>query len=161
MEAADKPLFMAMLHTVWTVCQDPMAEERQRAYWWVLQDRCTLEEFEVACREVLASETYHRMPMPGAFLAAVRALREARKAYEATQRQALRETAWHHDHTAHQRLLADPRGANDQDSAMRACMHQLNAILGTNWRTLADLQTATERQRRLRQRADTLALTDS
>jgi hypothetical protein len=161
MERADKPHFLLALKIVWEVCLDPLDSLRQRAYWQVLSPRCTLEEFEEACVEVLATATFHRTPMPGTFLAAVREAREARKAREAAQRQVLREAAWHSNSATHQRLLADPRGANDQDSAMRACMRQLNAILGTNWRTLADLQTATERQRRLRQRVDTLALTDS
>src|SRR5260370_10048674 len=156
MKLTDKALFMAMLHTVWTVCRDPLDEERQRTYWWVLQDRCTLEEFEVACREVLATHTFHCMPLPGAFVAAVHALRVARKAQEEARQHALREAEWHTAHASHQRLLANPEDAGADTPAMRPGMEEVSRLLGAHWRTFADLDQAGKR--RTRQRRHVYAL---
>jgi len=158
MDISDKPLFMTILQTVWDMCGDPLNDIRQRGYWWVLKEECSITEFESACRAVLAETVYHKTPLPGVILAHVKAQRAERKRQERMRAQAANESPIVQAAAQHQRLLADPAERERYDQHMRACLDQLNSILGANWRTLAELDAAGEartRQRRARQQRHT------
>jgi hypothetical protein len=99
--------------------------------------------------------------MPGVFVQAIATVRERRKSVEAQQRQARKEATWRADSDRHQRYLVDTCESDGYDSAMQDCMRSLNAILGTEWRTVADINEATERQRRARLCDASIALTET
>lgn len=42
---------------------DPMSGTRQRLYWEMLADHCTLPEWEWACRQAMEHETFHKVPL--------------------------------------------------------------------------------------------------
>src|SRR6266704_687228 len=108
MELSDKEMFSAILKTVWLMCCDPLSDTRQRGYWWALKEECTLEEFEYAARKVLARALYHKMPMPGTFLAEVHQQRAARERAGRLAAQAANDTALVRAETAYQDMQADP-----------------------------------------------------
>src|SRR5712691_5967380 len=78
MHVVDKPRFMAQLKVVERCCLDPLDEVRQRAYWLVLAERVSIEEWEEACPAVMAQWTMHRVPMIGVFMAQIEAQRQKR-----------------------------------------------------------------------------------
>ncbi len=158
MDASDKALFSTILETVWEMCCDPLSDLRQRGYWWVLKDACTLEEFETACRAVLAETVYHKTPLPGVLLERVKAQRALARRQEKIRDKAANDTEKARAEAQQRRLLADPAERDRYDSHMRACLDQLNSILGSNWRTLAELDAAgaaRTRQRRARHQRQT------
>ena len=132
---------------------------RQRGYWWVLKEACSITEFESACRAVLAETVYYKTPLPGVILEHVKAQRASLKRQERSRAQAANKSPIVQAAAQHQRLLADPAERERYDQHMRACLDQLNGILGANWRTLAELDAAGDartRQRRARHQRQTL-----
>jgi hypothetical protein len=157
MDQSMKTRFTTALKLVERIAHDPLDEVRLRTYWIVLGPRCTIEEFEAACLDVLAGLTERWVPMPGVFMQTIDALREQARQAQARAAQHASERAWHAQAACRERLLADPRMADEEASAMRECMRQLEGILGREWRTFAELDAAGSRRTSARQSASASA----
>lgn len=63
---------------------DELSEVRQRSYWEIMRERVTLAEWQYACREAMARETFHKVPLPAQLMDYVREYRKG--TYEMRQR---------------------------------------------------------------------------
>ena len=65
---------------------DELSEMRQRSYWAIMRDRVTIAEWQYACVEAMARETFHKVPLPAQLMEYVREYRKG--TYELRQRAA-------------------------------------------------------------------------
>ena len=63
---------------------DELSEVRQRCYWQIMRERATLPEWQYACTQAMARETFHKVPLPAQLMEYVREYR--RGARELRQR---------------------------------------------------------------------------
>ena len=84
MDLEQYPMFLTALETLAAVCADPLEEIRLKAYWELMRDRLTLEEWCYACTKAIEQETHHQFPMPAVLLEYVKEYRWWQR--EATQR---------------------------------------------------------------------------
>ena len=55
---------------------DELSEIRQRCYWHIMRERTTLEEWQYACMQAMARETFHKVPLPAQLMEYVREYRQ-------------------------------------------------------------------------------------
>lgn len=58
---------------------DEMTKPRQHLYWEMLRDSLSIDEWEYACGQAMARETFHKVPLPAALMDYVREYRQAEK----------------------------------------------------------------------------------
>lgn len=68
MTQAQYPMFLTALETLAELCADSLTEIRQQAYWELMRDRVTLEEWRYACVQAMEREVQHQVPMPAILL---------------------------------------------------------------------------------------------
>ena len=56
--------------------QDEMNEVRQRSYWQIMRDHVTLAEWQYACTQAMARETFYKVPLPAHMTEYVREYRK-------------------------------------------------------------------------------------
>lgn len=90
MEQMEHPRFLLSLDALAELFSDPMSELRKRAYWGILRDRISLEEWEYGCMQAMERETFHKVPLPAVMLDYAREYRKVkREERDRAQRQTL------------------------------------------------------------------------
>lgn len=79
MDEQDIQTFIETLNEMGEVFCDRLSEVRQRSYWRLLRDLCTLDEWRYACTQALLRETFHKVPVPAQLLDYVREYRRAQR----------------------------------------------------------------------------------
>lgn len=74
-EASDA--FLQGLFLMGECFTDPLSEIRQRLYWSLFEQRCTLEEWQSACLMAMQDETFHKVPTPAVMWDYVKKYRKA------------------------------------------------------------------------------------
>ena len=80
MELQNQLRFFQALNTMGEFFGDELSELRQRMYWEICRDRLVIEEWEYACLQAMARETFHKVPLPAQLLDYVREYRSAKHA---------------------------------------------------------------------------------
>ena len=70
------PGFLTALNDMAELFCDALTEQRQRSYWQIMRDRVTLPEWQYACTQAMARETFHRVPLPAHLMEYVREYRQ-------------------------------------------------------------------------------------
>ncbi len=60
--------FFKALGEMGLMFSDELTKPRQRLYWEVFRDTCTIDEWEYATHEAMLRETFHKVPLPAALL---------------------------------------------------------------------------------------------
>ena len=63
-EMQEQDRFFALLTLLGEFFCDPLCDTRQRVYWQLFNERCTIEAWEWACYKAMDSETFHKVPLP-------------------------------------------------------------------------------------------------
>ena len=58
---------------------DDLTEPRQKLYWQTFRDRCEIDEWEYACHQAIARETFHKVPLPAQLMEYVQEYRHAQE----------------------------------------------------------------------------------
>lgn len=87
MNPEDSPRFYQALSAMGLMFSDTLAKPRQKLYWDLMRDRCTIEEWEYSCHEAMRRETFHKIPLPAALMDYIYEFRTAqRQALEQEER---------------------------------------------------------------------------
>ena len=86
MQPIDLQPFLEALNEMGEFFSDELSELRQRSYWRIMENKCSLTEWQYACLQAMARETFHKVPLPAQLMDYVREYRDARRA-----------TLWQHD----------------------------------------------------------------
>ena len=76
MTTADMQRFFACLNEISEFFCDEISEVRQRSYWQIMRDRVTVAEWQYACVEAMARETFYKVPLPAHMMEYVREYRK-------------------------------------------------------------------------------------
>lgn len=101
MNQQDIPRFFQALNAMGELFCDEVSEVRQRAYWGLLVNRMTIEEWEYAAEQAMLRESFHKIPLPSQLLKYVQEQRAAQG---------------HQGHTndAHERIVAHMTAYNER-----------------------------------------------
>ena len=75
---ADIQPFLEALNEMGEFFSDELSELRQRSYWRLLEDKCSLAEWCYACTQAMTRETFHKVPLPAQLLDYVREYRSTK-----------------------------------------------------------------------------------
>ena len=75
MTTENLPGFLTALNEMAEFFCDALTEQRQRSYWQIMRDRITIAEWQYACVEAMARETFHKVPLPAQLMEYVREYR--------------------------------------------------------------------------------------
>ena len=89
MDPIDLQPFLEALNEIGEFFSDELSELRQRSYWRVMENKCSLAEWRDACLQAMARETFHKVPLPAQLMDYVREYRreQRRRLEEEEQRQ--------------------------------------------------------------------------
>jgi len=90
MEAQDQQAFFDSLNLIAEFFCDPLSDVRQRLYWEVFLERCTLAEWHWACISAMSRETFHKVPLPAVLFEYIKEYRKSTYALRQEQGQAER-----------------------------------------------------------------------
>ena len=80
MHPTDLQPFLEALNEMGEFFSDELSELRQRSYWRLMEDKCSLGEWRYACAQAMTRETFHKVPLPAQLLDYVREYRSAKHA---------------------------------------------------------------------------------
>jgi hypothetical protein len=120
MTSQDEVIFYHSLNLLGTFFTDELTETRQRLYWQVMKDNCTIEEWQQACYGVMEHEAFHKVPLPAILLRYVATYRD-----EYRKRDAVR--AFDADYRAktQKALLAGPMPPDYVKNQIQALLDQV------------------------------------
>ena len=98
MHPTDLQPFLEALNEMGEFFSDELSELRQRSYWRLMEDKCSLGEWRYACAQAMTRETFHKVPLPAALLVYVEEYRQEQRDLELKRERA----------AAEQRQLAAP-----------------------------------------------------
>lgn len=144
MDISDSERFARALKEYGYLCSDLVDTSRLAAYWKVLKDAFTIEDFESICMALMMTEAQHRVPMPAVFLHKLRLFKDEQRQEDMSRRskEEAEQRAAEQDRMAE--LLTDPAYAAEHAQAMQTCMRELDHILGCGWRLFADVMHAAQ-----------------
>ena len=150
MESQNQLRFFQILNTMGEFFGDELSELRQRMYWEICRARLVIEEWEYACLQAMARETFYKVPLPAHLLEYVQEYRATQREEAARQRRMETEEQRLATEGAQRALQSDPKWQVEQEHGWQEAQESLNKLFGANWRTIVDMQHAAERAERKR-----------
>ena len=148
MDPTDVQPFLEALNEMGEFFSDELSELRQRSYWRLMEDKCSLAEWRYACTQAMARETFHKVPLPAQLLDYVQEYRAAQREEGNRQRRMALEEQRLTIEATQRAIMADPTWHAEQERCWQEAQESLNKLFGANWRTVTDMQAAAERAER-------------